>query len=292
LGSTTPCRQGLLFENNIGENLSIDETSLSNGELYTIVTNKMAKGRKGSIVAIIEGTKAEDVIKVLSKISSKKRELVKEVTLDMAANMNLIIKRSFPKASRVIDRFHVQKLASEAVQNIRIKYRWKAINNENHAIEQAKKNNTEYEPVVLSNGDTIKQLLVRSRHLLFKPENRWASSQVQRAKLLFQLFPDIKKAYDLAQQLTYIYENNTQSNIAIVKLAKWYNRVEESGFKDFNTVAKSIQVHYQGILNYFDNRSTNASAESFNAKLKSFRNEFKGVRDTKFFLFRLTNIFA
>ena len=61
---------------------------------------------------------------------------------------------------------------------------------------------------------------------------------------------------------------------------------------DFNTVAKSIQVHYQGILNYFDNRSTNASAESFNAKLKSFRNEFKGVRDTKFFLFRLTNIFA
>jgi len=252
----------------------------------------MAKGRKGSIVAIIEGTKAEDVIKVLSKISSKKRELVKEVTLDMAANMNLIIKRSFPKASRVIDRFHVQKLASEAVQNIRIKYRWKAINNENHAIEQAKKNNTEYEPVVLSNGDTIKQLLVRSRHLLFKPENRWASSQVQRAKLLFQLFPDIKKAYELAQQLTYIYENNTQSNIAIVKLAKWYNRVEESGFKDFNTVAKSIQVHYQGILNYFDNRSTNASAESFNAKLKSFRNEFKGVRDTKFFLFRLTNIFA
>ncbi|RLD40250.1 MAG: transposase, partial [Bacteroidetes bacterium] len=46
-----------------------------------------------------------------------------------------------------------------------------------------------------------------------------------------------------------------------------------------------------GILNYFNNRSTNASAESFNAKLKSFRNEFKGVRDTKFFLFRITNIF-
>ena len=282
----------MLFENNIGENLSIDETSLSNGELYTIVTNKEAKGRKGSIVAIIEGTKAKDVIKVLAKISSKKRELVKEVTLDMAANMNLIIKRSFPKASRVIDRFHVQKLASEAVQNIRIKYRWEAISNENLAIEQAKKNNIEHEPVVLSNGDTIRQLLVRSRHLLFKPENRWTSSQVQRARHLFQLFPDIKKAYELAQLLTYIYENNTQSNIAIVKLARWYNKVEESGFKDFNTVAKSIQVHYQGILNYFDNRSTNASAESFNAKLKSFRNEFKGVRDTKFFLFRLTNIFA
>ncbi len=210
----------------------------------------------------------------------------------MAANMNLIIKKSFPKAARVIDRFHVQKLASEAVQNIRIKYRWKAIDNENLAIEHAKKNKIEYNPKILGNGDTVKQLLARSRHLLFKPENRWTSSQFKRARYLFQLFPEIEKAYNLAQQLTYIYENNSQSNIAIVKLAKWYNKVEESGFKDFNTVAKSIQLHYLGILNYFNNRSTNASAESFNAKLKSFRNEFKGVRDTKFFLFRLTNIFA
>ena len=282
----------MLFENNIGENLSIDETSLSNGELYTIVTNKAAKGRKGSIVAIVEGTKAEDIISVLKRIPINKREQVKEVTLDMAANMNLIIKKSFPKAARVIDRFHVQKLASEAVQNIRIKYRWKAIDNENLAIEHAKKNKIEYNPKILGNGDTVKQLLARSRHLLFKPENRWTSSQFKRARYLFQLFPEIEKAYNLAQQLTYIYENNSQSNIAIVKLAKWYNKVEESGFKDFNTVAKSIQLHYLGILNYFNNRSTNASAESFNAKLKSFRNEFKGVRDTKFFLFRLTNIFA
>jgi len=282
----------MLFPENMGEYLSIDEVSLSQGELYTFVTNKNGRGKKGTLVASIKGTLAKDISDTLELIPLEQRKTVKEVTLDMAANMNLIIKRSFPKASRVIDRFHVQKLASEAVQNIRIKYRWKAINNENHAIEQAKKNNTEYEPVVLSNGDTIKQLLVRIRHLLFKPENRWASSQVQRAKLLFQIFPDIKRAYELAQQLTYIYENNTQSNIAIVKLAKWYNSFFSQPISDFNTVAKSIQVHYQGILNYFDNRSTNASAESFNAKLKSFRNEFKGVRDSKFFLFRLTNIFA
>lgn len=45
--------QWLVFPDNIGERLSIDETSLSNGELYTIVTNKAAKGRNGSIVAIV-----------------------------------------------------------------------------------------------------------------------------------------------------------------------------------------------------------------------------------------------
>lgn len=50
--------------------------------------------------------------------------------------------------------------------------------------------------------------------------------------------------------------------------------------------------NYDTILNYFDNRSTNASAESFNAKVKAFRLQFRGVRDIPFFIFRLATIFA
>ncbi|MDO6738837.1 transposase [Wenyingzhuangia sp. 2_MG-2023] len=46
------------------------------------------------------------------------------------------------------------------------------------------------------------------------------------------------------------------------------------------------------MLNYFINRSTNAAAESFNAKIKAFRTQFRGVKNLEFFLFRLTNIFA
>lgn len=53
-----------------------------------------------------------------------------------------------------------------------------------------------------------------------------------------------------------------------------------------------LSIHYKNILNYFDNRSTNASAESFNAKIKAFRALFRGVRNVDFFLFRLTSIFA
>ena len=58
----------LLFPENIGVSLAIDETSLSNGELYTIVTNRDKHGKSGCLVAVIEGTKAEDVWKVLDKI--------------------------------------------------------------------------------------------------------------------------------------------------------------------------------------------------------------------------------
>lgn len=104
--------------------LSIDETALFQGELYTIVTNKKARGRAGCIVAIIEGTKADKVIQCLNQISHLKRKKVKEITLDMASNMKLIARTYFSKVVQVIDRFHVQKLALEALQDVRIKYRW------------------------------------------------------------------------------------------------------------------------------------------------------------------------
>jgi len=134
--------------------LSIDETSFSNGELYTILTNKAGKGKKGSIVAMIAGTKADAVISIIEKIPLKQRNQVTEITLDMAANMGLIAKKCFPNAIQVTDRFHVQKLALEALQEIRIKYRWQAIDQENDAIEKAKKENKKFESQILTNGDT------------------------------------------------------------------------------------------------------------------------------------------
>jgi transposase len=282
----------LLFPDNIGEYLSIDETSLSQGELYTILTNKAAKGKKGALVAIVKGTESESIVKVLGRIAERARKKVKEVTLDLAPTMARIVRRSFPKAKLVSDRFHVQQLANEAVQEIRIRHRWDAIEQENMEMDLAREAKRKWLPQVLENGDTVKQLLARSRYLLFKKEVNWSPSQSHRAELLFNLYPDLHKAYKISQELSSILSHSKSRMIAFKKLALWYNKIEESGFKSFNTIARTIQNNYETILNYFDNRSTNASAESFNAKIKAFRAQFRGVRNVKFFLFRLSKIYA
>jgi transposase len=282
----------MLFENNIGPSLSIDETALSNGELYTIVTNKEAKGGKKAIVAMLKGTQAEQIMGVLERIPLRKRNKVKEVTMDMAANMIKAIRRCFSNASRVIDRFHVQKLAYDAVQEVRIKYRWEALEAENEAIDTARKNKQSYQPELFANGDTLKQLLARSRYLLFKHQTKWTASQKQRADLLFPRYPPLLKAYNLSIRLGQIFTISKNKQQAFKRLALWYNDVEGAGIDAFKTVARSVQTHYESILNFFDNRSTNASAESFNAKIKAFRATSRGVRDTTFFLFRLANIYA
>ncbi len=63
----------LLFPDNIGPSIAIDESSLSNGELYTFVTNRDACTRESPLVAVIAGTKSEDVIAILQRIDEEKR---------------------------------------------------------------------------------------------------------------------------------------------------------------------------------------------------------------------------
>ena len=282
----------LVFPQNIGESICIDETAPSNGELYTLVTNRAARGGKGTIIAIIQGVSADKVTEALMRIDRSLRESVREITMDMSNSMRLIAKRCFPQAIRTIDRFHVQKLACDALQEIRIAHRWDAIQADTDARENANLEDKPYVPVILSNGDTPKQLLARSRYLLFKSPEKWTKSQALRAEILFDLYPDLEKAYSLTHSLRMIFSKNTIKDAARLSLARWYNKVEEAGFKSFNVIAATLYEHYDEVLNFFVNRSTNAFAESFNAKLKAFRSALRGVSDMKFFLFRLCKLYA
>lgn len=214
------------------------------------------------------------------------------VTLDMAGSMQKIAKTCFPRAMQVIDRFHVQKLVYEAVQELRITYRWQVIKEENKAMKAAKEKGEVYKAEELENGDTLRQLLARSRYLLFKSPDKWTKSQKIRAELLFKQFEDIKHVYYYSLELGKIFSTNYDKDVARAKLALWYNKIEEYGYDTFTTVANSIENHYERILNFFVNRSTNAAAEAFNAKIKAFRTSFRGVVDMSFFLFRLAKVYA
>ena len=282
----------LLFADNIGPRLAIDESSLSNGELYTFVTNRDARTRERSLVAVVAGTKSENVIAVLQRIDEERRRAVEEVTLDLSDSMRKIVRTAFPKASRVIDRFHIQKLACDAVQELRIKHRWDAMQQANDGMEEARLKGEDYVPFRYPNGDTRKELLIRSRFLLFKSADKWTDSQKLRAETLFKEYPDIRKAYGLCHSLRMIFSKDTIKDAARLSMARWYNKVEEAGFHSFNVIAATFHEHYDEILNFYNNRSSNAMAESFNAKIKLFRANLRGVADKKFFLFRIANLYA
>lgn len=287
--------------------------------MYTFVTNKAGKGKQGSLIAVVRGTLAKDIITVLMKLPADKRLQVKEVTLDMAKNMESAVKTAFSNADLVTDRFHVMRLALDALQHLRVKKRWEEMDKENEGIKatrDAKKkyemmlleneNNAaaiakimaeanvethKYEPEILENGDTPKQLLARCRYILSKRKEDWTENQQQRADILFKKYPDLAHVYHHVLAFRNIYEDPNKSNAAI-RINKWIEEVKEKEMKVFYTVANTVKNNLENILNFFINRNTNANAESFNSKIKLFRANLRGVLDTKFFLFRLYKLFA
>ena len=177
----------------------MDETCLSNGDVYTILTNKAAKGRNGALVAMIRGVATDVASEILRRIPHRKRLVVQTVTTDLSSAMMLTVRKVFPAAKLINDRFHVQQLVSEAVDQLRIHYRWEVLDAENQAIREHRqkkrdaKNKEEkdkigkWEPERMDNGETLPQILSRSKHIILKHWSKWNEQQIARATILVQM---------------------------------------------------------------------------------------------------------
>jgi transposase len=294
----------MLFPNNFGKDMSLDETCLSNGEVYTILTNKAAHGGKGALAAMVRGVASNTVSEILRKVPRELRRRVDTVTTDLSSAMMLTVRNVFPKARLINDRFHVQQLMSEAIDQMRIAFRWVVLEEENKAIKEhrAKRKAAhtkaekdligEWEPEKMKNGETKPQVMARSRHIILMHKSKWNNQQKDRADALFEMFPDLEKAYNLYLKLVDIFNQKCVPGVARLNLARWYNDVEAFGYDGFNKVIETFENHNETIINYFEDRITNASAESFNAKIKAFRTQFRGVGDIKFFMYRLATLYS
>lgn len=282
--STAP--EELFRPENLGERLAIDETSLVKGELYTLLTNKDT----GKLVALMEGTKAAEIVtKLMKHLPVEKRMAVQEVTLDMDTGFEWVTNQCFPNAEKIVDRFHVQKLVMECVQALRITERQKIL----AARRAARLMKAPMPPEhPYENGDTPRELLARSRYLLFKPASSWTDRQKERAAILFHEHPDLQSAYELSQQLKQLFDKSMERETAAIFLRQWCEACNLSAIPEMEDAAASVLRHEGRILNFWNNRATNAFAESFNAKIKQFRAMLRGIRDLKFFLFRCEIYFA
>lgn len=312
----------ILLPWNMGESLSIDESMHSN-DLFTFLSNKDGHGKHGTLIAAVRGTKAEDVVRQLMQIPAAQRHAVKEVTMDFSDSMYAIVKQVFPNASIVIDCFHIVKRLCDGLDEMRMRFKRQEVSEtrkEEREFNHKKKNrakarayyrkkhprkrgqkrgrprlrsNEKFKPSVLSNGDTKVELLTRARYILPKSGDKWSQNQKKRAELLFGLKPKLKEAYSLVCQIRCIFGNKKLTkDQARENLREWYRNVSESKIKEVISAKDCIKSKQEEVLNYFDNYSTNAAAESLNSKMKGFRAELRGVSDLPFYLYRCCMIFG
>jgi transposase len=295
-------------------------------DLFTFLSNKDGHCKKGTLVAAVKGTTVADVAKHFDKIPEESRRQVREVTMDFSDSMMGIVRKEFPQAEIVIDLFHVMQLyGTKGLDAMRMKlkranttevkreereFRKKQDRNarnrkkyrEKHPPRKSrngkrigrppKRKNEKFEPKKLSNGETKADLLTHVRYPLMKSPDDWTEFQKGEMKLLFEIEPKMKVAYGLLCALRNIFSKTQDRKKARKALHRWYKNVGKTRIREIISVRDTIKSKEEYVLNYFNNRSTNASAESFNAKIKGLRAQVHGVCDLPFFLFRCTKIFG
>ena len=310
----------VLLVQNIGEHCSIDETNIC-GEVYTILSNKDGHGKKGTVIAVVKGTKADTVSSILKRIPLSEREKVTEITMDFSDCMYSIAKQCFPNATIVIDCLHVVQRICESLEEMRLKFKRLAVTEARKEAAAFAKNEDrkarlraqyrkkhprnkkehrgrkrirkrKYKPTLLDNGETKVEMLTRSRNMLAQSGDKWGESKRERAKILFGLYPQMSEAYSLICKVRAIFRMNISREEAEKKLHEWYKEVCTCTLREVKAARDAIKRKEEYVLNYFCNRATNASAESLNSKIKGFRAQLHGIADIPFFLYRVCTIFG
>lgn len=295
----------ILKPENFGEDMAIDDKNIG-GDGYTIISNKVT----GKIATMFQTVKANIIEQVLSKVSVSYLMAVKTISKDLAEGYDFLARTVFMNAMRIADKFHVLKLGFEALQDIRIRYRQEALTEERErirthkAVEREKKElarqsrkiyKTKKPPPAkkYSNGDTKKELLARSRYLLFKFPKEWTEVQQERADILFREYPEIKIAHRLITQFRLFYKTKVgEKDEAKEKLKIWHEAISKRDIEELNNFSFTVKKHEGEILNYFEEGHTNAYAESLNSQIQQFVNANSGTKDRDFFHFRLRLYFS
>ena len=304
----------VLLAVNFDERMSIDETMLCD-DLFTFLSCKAGKGRQRTLAAVVRGTTAEEVVKVLMQVPEEIRRRVKEVTMDFSDSMYSIIRQAFPWATIVIDCFHIMQLCGDGLGEMRMKVKRAAVaevkRRENYRKKHPKnykgkvrgpkpmRKNAKFTPPKIElevKGkkvyETKVELLTHVRYPLMKSREKWTERQKAEMEVLFKLEPRIETAYNLVHRLRCLFKSKITLEEAKPKLDEWCKDVGKSLIRELISVRDTIRQKETEILNYFINRSTNASAESLNSKIKGFRAQLRGVQDLPFFMFRLVVLFG
>ena len=255
-------------ECNLGTNMSIDDKSISHAG-FTVLSNNDS----GKIALLVESTKAEYVEKAMEQFGDKLNK-IENISMDMSPTYALVCNNLIPKATQIIDKFHVMQYVYDAVSEVRTR-----IKKELTATLSKGKKKTEEDKKVLSDLE----LLRRVRYAITQSPDKWNEVMTKSINEVFNKHNDLKIAYQISQNFKswYDYKNHRKSRNEITeKLHEWYEQAAQ--IKEFESVIKMIRKHEKQIINFFKNGLTNAKAERLNGKIQRFVSNNYGIKNKDF----------
>jgi transposase len=222
-------------------NIGIDELSYRRHHEYvtTVVDHVGSK-----VVWVSEGKNAATVDSFFRALGPVRAAKIETVTMDMSAAYIQAVTRGAPQAQITFDRFHVQKMAQEAVDKVR------------------------REQVQLTSASELGRTLKKTRWALLK--NPWNLSAIEQKKLadVQRTNRPLYRAYLLKETLAEILSGR-QVNVARDKMRAWIRWARRSRLPPFKKLGATLLRHIDGIIAFVATGLTNAPIEGLNGKIRT-----------------------
>lgn len=233
--------------------IGIDELSVRKHHQYiTVVTDHLT----GNIVWAAPGKNAATLKSFFEALGTQRAAKLEVVTIDMSAAYINAVAEMAPQARLVFDRFHVQRLAHDALDQVR-----------RAEVRELK-------------GTPEANELKRTRFPLQKNPWNLTALETEKVALVQERNQPLYRAYLLKETLAAILDGR-QVNVARRKLGEWIDWAARSRLEPFAKAARTISKHIEGILGYVATRLSNGRVEGNNGKIRTITRRSYGFADPR-----------
>ena len=239
--------------------LAIDEISVGHGQRYLTVVLDLDDG---AVVFVGQGRSAESLAPFWRRLRASSAK-IRAVAIDMSPAYMDAVGRNLPQAKIVFDRFHVIKLFNEKLSDLR-------------------------RQVQSGAQGLAKKVLKCTRWLLLKnPENlEERHNEKQRLEEALRLNQPLATAYYLKEDLRQFWEQPHKVAAGLF-LDDWIARATASGITMLAKFARTLLIHRQGLLDWYDHPISTGPLEGTNNKIKTLQRRAYGYRDQEYFTLRI-----
>src|SRR5271157_2257378 len=194
----------------------------------------------------------------------RSRARIGAVAMDMSGAYYAAVLEELPGVAIVFDRYHVIQLMNQRLDELR-------------------------RELVREATGPLKLAIKGTRYLLLTRADNLEAEQLPKLERALKLNEPLSQGWYLKEELGLLWEQDSYAAMSRF-LTQWCQQAQQTGVRQLRQMAKTLQVHRRGLLNYWCHPINNGRMEGTNNKIKTLNRQAYGYRDEEFFILKLLGL--
>ena len=240
--------------------LSIDEIYVGKRRGYYTLVMDLESGR---ILWVSQG-RGKAGLQGFWRRLRRSRVRIQAVSMDMSGAYYAAVTKELEGVPVVFDRFHVVQLMNQRLDDLR-------------------------REMVREAQGPMKLAIKGTRYLLLTRVENLKEDQLPKLDRALKLNEPLSQGWYLKEELSLLWEQESYAAMNRF-LSQWCEQAQQTGVRQLQKMAKTLQLHRRGILNWWQHPINNGRMEGTNNKIKTLNRQAYGYRDEDFFILKLLGL--